>query len=107
VVINKALPDLFLDRGAKERAERLCREAQSLAEEVAATVPLVGDAAQLARVLGELGESFVNFHVVAAREAEQRSELSGHAEVVATVPFTDHDITDLAGLFELGESLWR
>jgi hypothetical protein len=26
---------------------------------------------------------------------------------VATVPYADHDITDLAGLLELGESLWR
>jgi hypothetical protein len=41
------------------------------------------------------------------REAEQRSELSTQADVVATIPFADHDITDLAGLLELGESLWR
>ena len=67
----------------------------------------VGDPAQLARVLGEVGESFLNFQVVAAREAEQRAELSSHADVVATVPFADHDITDLAGLLELGEALWR
>jgi hypothetical protein len=44
---------------------------------------------------------------VAAREAEQRAELAAYADVVATVPYADHDITDLAGLLELGESLWR
>ena len=28
-------------------------------------------------------------------------------EVVATVPYFDHDITDLAGLLQLGEQIWR
>ncbi len=107
MVINKALPGWFLDRGSKATAERLCRDARPVAEAVIEAVPAVGEPAQLARVLGEVGESFVNFQVVATREAEQRSELSGHAGVVATVPFADHDITDLAGLLELGESLWR
>jgi len=45
--------------------------------------------------------------VVATREAEQRAELAAGADVVATVPYADHDITDLAGLLELGASLWR
>jgi anion-transporting ArsA/GET3 family ATPase len=107
VVINKALPGWFLDRGSKGTAERLTRDARPLAEEVAAASPAVGEPKQLARVLGEVGESFLNFQVVATREAEQRSELSTHADVVATIPFADHDITDLAGLLELGESLWR
>jgi hypothetical protein len=29
------------------------------------------------------------------------------SDVVATVPYADHDITDLPGLRELGEALWR
>ena len=107
VVINKALPDLFRDGGAKKAAERLCRDAAPLADQVAGAQRAVGDPAQLARVLGEVGESYLNFQVVATREAEQRNELSSHAGVVATVPFADHDITDLAGLLELGGSLWR
>jgi hypothetical protein len=61
----------------------------------------------VARVLAEVGESFLNFQVVAKREAEQRSELAAHADTVAIVPYADHDITDLRGLLELGESLWR
>ncbi len=107
VVLNKALPAWFLDRGATGAAKRLCADAQPLAASVTAAVPGVGEPAQLARVLTEVGESFLNFQVVAKREAEQRSELSAHADVVATVPYADHDITDLAGLLELGESLWR
>ena len=70
-------------------------------------MPRTGDPAQVARVLAEVGESFLNFQVVATREAEQRHELSRHADVVATVPYADHDITDLAGLLELGAALWR
>jgi anion-transporting ArsA/GET3 family ATPase len=107
VVVNKALPGWFLDRGATTAAATLRAEAKPVAASVAAAAPDVGDPAQLARVLGEVGESFLNFQVVARREAEQRSELAGHAAVVATVPYADHDITDLAGLLELGESLWR
>jgi hypothetical protein len=54
-----------------------------------------------------VGESFLNFQVVAKREAEQRAELAGAADVLATVPYADTDITDLTGLLMLGESLWR
>lgn len=107
VVLNKVLPPWFLDRGSTGVAKRLCADARPLAEQVSGAVPEVGEPAQLARVLKEVGESFLNFQVVAKREEEQRSELSVHAEVVATVPYADHDITDLAGLLELGEALWR
>ena len=62
---------------------------------------------QVARVLHEVGESFLNFQVVAKREAEMRAELAASPDVVATVPYFDHDITDLAGLLHLGEQIWR
>ena len=107
VVLNKVLPGWFLDRDATGVAVRLARDPRPLAEAVAAAVPRLGDPAQVARVLSEVGESFLNFQVVATREAEQRHELSRHADVVATVPYADHDITDLAGLLELGAALWR
>ncbi len=108
VVLNKALPAWFLDRGATRSATRLRRDAPALAAAVAeAAGPGLGEPAQVTRVLAEVGDSFLNFQVVAAREAEQRAELAAHADVVVTVPYADHDITDLAGLLELGESLWR
>jgi anion-transporting ArsA/GET3 family ATPase len=102
VVLNKVLPSWFEDRKATSVARRLCADPQDLA----AAVPVVADAAAVARVLGEVGESFLNFRVVATREAEQRAELAAGADVVATVPYADHDITDLAGLLELGASLF-
>ena len=58
-------------------------------------------------MLHEVGESFLNFQVVAKRELETRAELSAAPEVVASVPYFDHDITDLAGLHELGQQIWR
>jgi anion-transporting ArsA/GET3 family ATPase len=107
VVLNKVLPTWFDDRDATAVAQRLCADAAALAKTVAAADGEVGDPAQLARVLAEVGESYLNFQVVATREADQRAELAAHADVLATIPYADHDITDLAGLLELGASLWR
>jgi anion-transporting ArsA/GET3 family ATPase len=111
IVLNKVLPDWFLDRDATGSAQRLCADADAIAGEIAgrsgAPADLVGDPAQVARVLREVGESFLNFQVVATREAEQRAELAGRAEVVSTIPYADRDITDLAGLLGVGESFRR
>ena len=75
---------------------------------MAATLPAeVGDPALVARVLGELGESYLNFQVSAKREATQRAELGAAPEVVAAVPYFDTDIFDLGGLVRMGEQLWR
>jgi len=102
VVLNKVLPTWFEDRPATTVARRLTADAK----ELAAAVPVEADDAAVARVLAEVGESFLNFQVVATRESEQRAELAAGADVVATVPYADHDITDLAGLLELGASLF-
>jgi hypothetical protein len=69
--------------------------------------PLAGRADDVGRVLKEVGESFLNFQVVAKREAEQRAALARAADVMASIPYADSDITDLAGLLLLGEALWR
>jgi hypothetical protein len=58
-------------------------------------------------VLHEIGESFINFQVVAHREKEQRAELDATPEVVAAVPYFETDIYDLTGLVRLGQHLWR
>jgi anion-transporting ArsA/GET3 family ATPase len=103
VVLNKVLPAWFLDAGATNAARAMVADA----EQLAAQVPGDGSPEQVARVLREVGESFLNFQVVAKREAEIRAELSAAPEVVASVPYFDHDITDLAGLLQLGEQIWR
>jgi len=104
VVLNKVLPDLFLADGAAAAAQRLTKAP----EEVAAALPAeLGDPAQVARVLREVGESYLNFQVVATREAATRREIAAAPEVVAAVPYFTGDITDLGGLLELGERIWR
>jgi anion-transporting ArsA/GET3 family ATPase len=109
VVLNKVLPEWFGDRDAAAVAQRMSADPAGLAKAVteAAGGAGIGPPDQLARVLAEVGESFLNFQVVATREAEQRAELAAVTDVVATVPYADHDITDLAGLLELGSWLWR
>ncbi|HVX23516.1 MAG TPA: ArsA-related P-loop ATPase [Acidimicrobiales bacterium] len=64
------------------------------------------DPDQVRRVLEEVADSFVNFRVVACREAEQQAELATTPEVLATVPFFDADIYDMAGLLRLGAKIW-
>jgi anion-transporting ArsA/GET3 family ATPase len=108
VVLNRVLPTELLDHGATEAARALVAHADELASAVAATLDdPPGPTDLVARVLGELGESFLNFQVVAKREAEQRAELALGAGVVATVPAFETDIYDLAGLARLADALRR
>ncbi|MDP1803712.1 MAG: ArsA-related P-loop ATPase, partial [Acidimicrobiales bacterium] len=104
VVLNKVLPAWFLDKPASSAAAALAARADDLAGDLPADI---GPPEQVARVLREVGESYLNFQVVAKREAEVRAELGAAPEVVAAVPYFDRDITDLAGLLTLGEQVWR
>jgi len=52
-----------------------------------------------------VADAFLNYQVVAQREAEQKAELAPRSEVLVTVPAFDQDIHDLAGLLQLGEAL--
>jgi len=108
VVLNKVLPAYLLDGAAAEVAQRMVSDSDRLAAAVVAAHDDLGAGQQMvARVLGEVGESFLNYRVVATREAEQRSELARVPEVVASVPFFDSDIFDLSGLLGMGRTLWR
>ncbi|MHB1446015.1 MAG: ArsA family ATPase [Acidimicrobiales bacterium] len=103
VVLNRVLPDYLLDEGASVVAGIMEKSAGDLAAKLG---PEVGPPEQLERVLGEIASSFLNFQVVAQREAEQRAELSARPDVVATIPFFETDITDLSGLLRLAEYIW-
>jgi anion-transporting ArsA/GET3 family ATPase len=103
LVLNKVLPEALLDPAAATAARRLCEDPVA----VAAAVPQeAGPRPTVERVLREVGQSFLNLSVVAAREAATRAELGVAPEVVATVPYQDADIVDLAGLRRLGAALW-
>ncbi|MBV8234097.1 MAG: ArsA family ATPase [Acidimicrobiia bacterium] len=103
LVLNKVLPEYFLDPGATLVAERLCADAPEVAHAVES---LVANPQMAPQVLHEVGESYLNFQVVAKREQEQRSELAKEPEVVATVPYFDSDIYDMGGLLDLGLQIW-
>jgi len=101
VVLNKVLPEYLCDK----EADRLARSMAGRAEELAQG--LTDDPVVAARVLGEVAESFLNFGVVARREAEQQAELKGAPDVLVTIPFFDADIYEMGGLLQLGAQVWE
>ncbi len=103
VVLNKVLPRYLLDTKAAKAAKAMSADPAS----IAAALPDIGDVDDVARVVEEVADSFLNFRVVATRESEQRKELAAQPDVIATVPYFDSDIFDLAGLLQLGEQLWN
>jgi anion-transporting ArsA/GET3 family ATPase len=109
VVLNKVLPSYLLDTGAATVAQRFAADGAELAAALGAegALPAGASEAMVARVLAEVGESFLNYRVVANREAEQRAELARTPEVVASVPFFETDIADLSGLLAMGAAVWR
>ncbi len=111
IVLNKVLPDYLRGaegaRVAESMRDRAGELAEQLAPGLAAVDPALGDPDQVGRVLTEVADSYLNFQVVALREMEERSMLSVVPDVLATVPFFDTDIFDLAGLVRLGEQIWE
>lgn len=106
IVLNKVLPDYFCDADASRVAKRLAADHDQVAPPLVEATG-VDDGDQVSRVLREVGESFLNYQVVATRESEQRAELGRVPEVVTAVPYFDNDIYDLSGLLRLGEAAWR
>jgi len=101
VVLNKVLPEYLRDVKTDKLAQSIAARAVELGD------GLTDDPVVAARVLGEVAESFLNFSVVARREAEQQAELKGAPDVLVTVPFFDADIYDMAGLLRLGALVWE
>jgi anion-transporting ArsA/GET3 family ATPase len=100
VVLNRTLPDYLRDNRARVVARTLGERADEIAER------LPTDPAITAPLLREVAESFLNFSLVARREAEQRDELASSPDVVTSAPAFTDDISNLAGLLMLGETIW-
>ena len=103
VVLNKVLPSYLIDPDAICSAQVLCRDADKVAAQLPSSI---GEADDVARVLREVGESFLNYRVVATREAEMRAELARVPDLVCTAPYLDSDVYDLGGLLRVGRQLW-
>ncbi|MHB8593641.1 MAG: ArsA family ATPase [Acidimicrobiales bacterium] len=105
IVLNKVLPPYLRDPRGAFVAERMRDNAVDFARTLA---PDLGGAqeTQLRRVLAEIGQSYVDYRVVAQREAEQQAELGSIPETLVSVPYFDTDVYDLKGLMRLGARLW-
>jgi anion-transporting ArsA/GET3 family ATPase len=107
VVLNKVLPEYLRDPSGRMVAEKLKDGSDVIAEKLVSDPGLKGvDESTLARVLHELGSSYLDYNVVAQREAEQRAEMANVPDVLVSVPFFDTDVYDMEGLLRLGEQLW-
>jgi anion-transporting ArsA/GET3 family ATPase len=105
IVLNKVLPDYLRDRQGAVVAERLRDGAEEIATAIAPELA-VADAAQVRRVLVEIGQNYLDYRLVAQAEAEKQAELSTAAETLVSVPYFDTDVHDFAGLMQLGAGLW-
>jgi anion-transporting ArsA/GET3 family ATPase len=100
IVLNRTLPEYLRDNRARVVAQALGERADQIAE------GLPTDPAITAPLLREVAESFFNFSLVARREAEQRDELASSPDVVTSAPVFADDISNLAGLLTIGETIW-
>jgi anion-transporting ArsA/GET3 family ATPase len=108
MVLNKVLPPFLLDVEAAEAAKVLSRNAVGIAENLAGRMNLdETDKRRMGVLLGEMGQNFLNYQVVARREAEQQSEILNLPPLVLTVPYYEQDIHSVGGLVDLGERIWR
>jgi anion-transporting ArsA/GET3 family ATPase len=106
IVLNKVLPEYLRDTRATATADRVVEQAGPMAKELVDKGVVRVEPAQLERVLTEVAQNFLRFQLVSQREEEQEAELGRIPDVVATVPYFDTDIFDLAGLLRLGEAIW-
>ncbi len=106
IVINRSMPAVLREPAVANAAGKLHKAAQSgpLAEHLGELIS--ADPAMVRGVLTEVADRFHDIAMVAAREAERRSELEHLAPLTVTAPALEHDIHDLRALLELGDHLW-
>ena len=117
LVFNRVLPAALEDPGARRVATTFQRTSDTVAATLLAAAAGDGVGAgrggaasiepeTLARVLSEVGQSFLDYATLAAREAELALRLSRKAELTVSVPHLDGDVAGLDDLLELGWASW-
>ena len=106
MVLNRTMPSALREPAAEKAAAQLRKAAQtgSLAADLGSV--LDADPQVVRGVLTEVADRFHDIAMVAAREAERRSELERLAPFTVAAPSLDHDINDLHSLLQLGDHLW-
>ena len=108
LVLNKVLPSYLRSTSSTKVARGLSAGADVAAAALCTEIgPLDGLQTDVARVLTDVAESFLNYQVVAKREAELRQELATTPDIVASVPYFETDIFNLGGLLALGRAIWH
>jgi anion-transporting ArsA/GET3 family ATPase len=105
IVANRVLPPRLAGAEASASASALAAAAEGdLADQVA---EVLGDVrrADVASLLVKVAAGFEDIAMVAAREAERRTELATLAPALVSVPWMPGDIHDLAGLGDLAKHL--
>ena len=100
VVLNRVLPSFLGNRRAATSARTLIREASELGERFGGDDP-----ALMARVLEEIGESFLDYGIAAARQQDLRTDLAEIPQTMATVPYLAGDVVDIGGLAQVASEL--
>ncbi len=100
VVFNKVLPDVLTHPDAELAARMLTSKGEELASN------LDEDEKLAARVLHEVGTSFVDFAQVARTERRIRQGFHLVCDLVCSVPYFDGDVADLEGLARLSKALF-
>ncbi len=103
VVFNKVLPRSLLDPAQQPSAAAIESEAERLASDLSTSEGL--DELLVARVLREVGASFLQYRQLALREERQAELLPIGDAVCSVVPYFGSDVTDLGGLLRLGEAM--
>lgn len=115
LVFNRTLPAVLDDRAAKRLADRYRRHPDAAARELGealdgATRARSGrsgfDPRAGAHVLGEIGQCFNDYGMLAARESELAVRLGRLAPRSVSVAHLDHDIGALADVVGVGRALW-
>jgi anion-transporting ArsA/GET3 family ATPase len=107
LVLNRTLPEYLRSSTGATAARAMLEQASELADAVAAVDGQeLADRPRTARVVGTIGQTFLDYSVVAKREAELRAEVSIPPEVVAVVPSLDGEVTDLGGLARVADHLF-
>jgi anion-transporting ArsA/GET3 family ATPase len=105
VVLNRTLPDVYLDPAASEVATRLVGDADAVAGQLVDGRRGAPDQTAVARVLAEVGASHQRLELVAHRDRDAAQRLGGMRTAVASVPELGDDIVDLAGLDRVASHL--
>ena len=100
IIANRVLPSSMTAKASATSARKLVKAAKGgLADQVADQ--LDAEPGVVREVLTEIGTRFHDVAVVAAREAERRSELAELCHLLVAAPMLDRDVNDVADLLEL------